>query len=121
MGLFGVSDQAMLKAASSATETSKKIEILLEESSDMVFSKKRITKALISLHGCAGCSAPLFFANPEDRLSHVEAQYYRYYTFQYAYKNGADFLTKMPIIYIHVEKVCSILLNNIKIQVFVDS
>ena len=35
-------------------------------------SNKRITKALISLGGCAGWSAPLLFANPEDRFSCVE-------------------------------------------------
>ena len=30
----------------------------------MILSSKRITKALISLRGCAGWSAPLLFANP---------------------------------------------------------
>ena len=40
----------------------------------MVLSKKRITKALIRLHGCAGWSAPVLFANPEDRFSRGEAQ-----------------------------------------------
>ena len=39
----------------------------------MVLSKKRITKALIRLRGCAGWSAPVLFANPEDRFSRVEA------------------------------------------------
>ena len=39
----------------------------------MVLSKKRITKALIRLHGCAGWSAPVLFANPEDRFSRVAA------------------------------------------------
>ena len=34
----------------------------------MIISKKRITNALISLRGCAGWSAPLLFANPEDRF-----------------------------------------------------
>ena len=29
--------------------------------------------ALIILHGCAGWSAPLLFANPEDRFSRVGA------------------------------------------------
>ena len=32
-----------------------------------------ITKALISLRGCAGWSAALLFANHEDRFSYVEA------------------------------------------------
>ena len=36
----------------------------------MILSKTRITKALISLHRCAGCSALLLFANPEDIFSH---------------------------------------------------
>ena len=39
----------------------------------MILFKKRITKALISLRGCAGWSAPLLFANPEDRFSCDEA------------------------------------------------
>ena len=39
----------------------------------MILSKKRITKALISLRGCAGWSAPLLLANPEGRFSRVEA------------------------------------------------
>ena len=29
--------------------------------------------ALITLRGCAGCSAPLLFANPKDRFSRLEA------------------------------------------------
>ena len=39
----------------------------------MVLSKKRITKALIRLRRCAGWSAPVLFANPEDRFSRVAA------------------------------------------------
>ena len=68
----GVSDQVMLKPVSSATETSY-VENLLEESLDMVCSKKWIKKVLISLRGCTGWSAPLLLANSEDRFSHVEA------------------------------------------------
>ena len=65
--VFGVSDKARLKPVSSATETSKSIEILLEASLDMILSSKRITKALISLRGfCAGLSAPLLLANPQS-------------------------------------------------------
>ena len=41
----------------------------------MILPKKRITKALIRLHGYAGWSAPLLFANPEDRFSRVEAHF----------------------------------------------
>ena len=40
----------------------------------MILSKKPMTKVLISLRRCAGWSAPLLFANIEDRFSHVEAQ-----------------------------------------------
>ena len=57
--VFGVSDKERLKPVSSTTETSKKIEISLEASLDMILSNKRITKALIRLHVCAGWSAPL--------------------------------------------------------------
>ena len=39
----------------------------------MALSKKRITKALIRLRGCAGWSAAVLFENPEDRFSRVEA------------------------------------------------
>ena len=35
------------------------------------------TKVLISMRGCAGWSAPLLFSNTKDRLSHVEAHYYK--------------------------------------------
>ena len=39
----------------------------------MILSKMQITKALISLHGCAGWSRPLLFTNPEETFSHTEA------------------------------------------------
>ena len=61
--VFGVSDKASFKLVSSATETSQKIEISLVASLDMILLDKRITKALISLRGCAGWSAPVLFAN----------------------------------------------------------
>ena len=61
--VFRVSNKVRFKPACSATETSYKIEISLVASYDMVHSKKRITKALIRLHGCAGWSALLLFAN----------------------------------------------------------
>ena len=35
----------------------------------MILSKKRTTKTLISLRGCAGWSAPLLFANPGRQAS----------------------------------------------------
>ena len=40
----------------------------------MILSNTRITKALIRLRGCAGWSAPLLFANSEDRFCRVEAK-----------------------------------------------
>ena len=54
----------MLKAVSSATETSWKTEISLVASLDMILFKKRKTKALIRLRGCADWSAPLLFTSP---------------------------------------------------------
>ena len=70
--VFGVFNKARPKPVCSATENSWKIEILLVEKSDMILSIKGIVKALISLRGCAGWSAPLLFANPKDRISRVE-------------------------------------------------
>ena len=72
--VFGVSDKARLKPVSSATETSQKIENSVVASLDMIFSNKLITKALNRLRGCAGWSAPLLFANTEDRFSRIHAQ-----------------------------------------------
>ena len=40
----------------------------------MILSQKLITKSLIRLHGCAGWSAPLLFAAPEDRFSREEVR-----------------------------------------------
>ena len=61
--VFGVVDKLELKPASKATETRYLIEISLVASLDIIVSKKRLTKALVSLRGCAGWSAPLLFAN----------------------------------------------------------
>ena len=71
--VFGVSDKERLKLVSLALETAQKIEISPVASLDMVLSIKRITKVLIRLRECAGWSAPLLFATPEYRFSHVEA------------------------------------------------
>ena len=62
--VFGVSDKTSFKPVSSATESSWKIEISSVANLHMILSKKRITKALIRLCGCAGWSAPVLFANP---------------------------------------------------------
>ena len=44
----------------------------------MILSNKRIIKVLIRLLGCAGCSVPLMFANPDDWFSHVVAHFITY-------------------------------------------
>ena len=67
--VFGVSNKASFKPFSSATETSQKIEISPVASLHMIRFKKRITKALIRLRGCAGWSAPVLFANPRQVYS----------------------------------------------------
>ena len=66
--VFRVSVKARLKPVSSATKTNQNIEILLEACLDMVLFKKGMTKALISLLGCAAWSGPLVFANPRRQV-----------------------------------------------------
>ena len=66
--VFGVSDKLRCKPACPATETSKKIEISLVASLDMILSNKGITKALTSLRRCAGWSAPLLFTNSRRQV-----------------------------------------------------
>ena len=66
--VFGVSDKASFKPVSSATETSWKIEISPVASFHMILFKKRITKALIRLRGCAGWSAPVLFASTQRQV-----------------------------------------------------
>ena len=63
--VFWVSYQVIPKKACSSTETSQNSEILLVASFDIVLSNKRMTKALIRLHGCAGWSASLLFAKSQ--------------------------------------------------------
>ena len=65
--VFGVSYKARLKPVSSATETSSKIAILIACSK---FIFKTFQKAN---NKGADQSAPLLYANPEDRFSHFEA------------------------------------------------
>ena len=72
--VFRASEKARLKSVSTATETSQKIENSQVANLDMVLSKKRKIKVLISLRGCAGWSAHLLFTNPKDMFSQVEAQ-----------------------------------------------
>ena len=71
--VFGVSEKASFKPVSSATETSWNIEISPVARKHMILSQTGITKALIRLHFCAGWSAPVLFADPEDKFSRVKA------------------------------------------------
>ena len=66
--VFGFTDNARHKPASSHTETSLKIEISLVASLDMILCNTLITTVLIRLPGCAGWSAPLLFANPRRQV-----------------------------------------------------
>ena len=66
--VFRVSDKARLKHVSSATKTSQKTKISIVASLDIVLSITRTKKALIRLHGCAGWSAPVLFANPRRKV-----------------------------------------------------
>ena len=43
------------------------------ETRGIILSRQRTTKALFSVRGCAGCSAPLLFAYGINRFSHVVA------------------------------------------------
>ena len=58
-----------------ATETSWKIAISHLASLDMIRSKMQITKALISLRGSTGWSAPLLFANPQWQVFSRQGPY----------------------------------------------
>ena len=73
----GVSDKVRFKQTCSATETSKKIEISLVASLDIILASKQITKALIRLHTYAGWSAPLLFANLQTCFLALKAIYER--------------------------------------------
>ena len=66
--VFGVSEKGSFELVSSATETSKNIEIPPVASLHMILFKKQITKALIRLRGCAGWSAPVLFANHRRQI-----------------------------------------------------
>ena len=45
----------------------------------MIFLDKRRTKALISLHECAGWAVPVLFKNPKDRFSRIKAHFITIY------------------------------------------
>ena len=64
---------SITKWATTRQNLSPGIEILFVVCLDIILSNKRIRKTLIRLHGCAGWSVPLLFANPEDRFSRLGA------------------------------------------------
>ena len=76
-----VSDTVRFKQACSATETSKKFEMLLVANLDMLLVNKPITKALVRLHGCAVLSAPLLFANLRRQVSSRQGPYVGWFVF----------------------------------------
>ena len=78
---FRVSDKVRFKLACSATETSYKIENLLEESLYMILSKLQITKALIRLGECTGWSAPLLFTNHRRQVFSCRCPYHFHFSF----------------------------------------
>ena len=53
----------------------------------MLLSKKRITKALIRLRGCAGWSAPLLFANHRRQVFSRRGPYYSAWYVRYTFNN----------------------------------
>ena len=75
--VFGVSDKARLNPVSLATETSYNIKISPVASIYMMLSEKRITNALIRLHGCTGWSAPKLFTNPQSQVFSCRGPYIR--------------------------------------------
>ena len=64
--VFGVSDQVRFKPVCTAIETSWRLEILNVETTGIILSKQRITKA----HRYAGWSAPFLFAYGKSRFSY---------------------------------------------------
>ena len=82
---FVIFDKASFKPVSSATETCHKIEISPVPSLHIIISKKQITKALISLRGCASWSAPVLFANLRRQVFLRCGPYIRTFLYQSAY------------------------------------
>ena len=60
--VFRVSDSVRLPSLLSHRDKLE-IQVFLVANLDMIHSKKKITRALISLRRCAGWSVPLLFAN----------------------------------------------------------
>ena len=69
----------------------------------MIHNNKQITKVLISLHKCAGWSAPLLFAHPEDRCSHVKAHIVSYVHFVSVFV-----LSCMFVLFMYFTIICTI-------------
>ena len=77
--VFSISNKARFKPVSSATETetSRNIENSPVASLHiMILSKKRITKALIRLRGCASWSVAVLFANHRRQVFSRRGPYY---------------------------------------------
>ena len=68
--VFGVCNLERLKQACAATETSWTLEISGIASIGTILSRKRTIKALITLLGCTGWSAPLMFTQGINWFSH---------------------------------------------------
>ena len=62
----------------------------------MILSKKRITKALIRLRGCAGWSAPVLFANPLRQVFSRRGPFNRLQDLAMEGKLGVDLLHGSP-------------------------
>ena len=71
--VFGFCHQVNFIPAGTATEMRHTIEILHLGSLDVLLSRKRLAKALLRLHGCAGWSAASFYACNKVWFSGVEA------------------------------------------------
>ena len=78
--VFEVFDKERLKPVSSATETSKKMEISPVAILDIRVSKKRTTKELISLHECAfvvrkSLKTDFLASRPTYRIEHLRNEF----------------------------------------------
>ena len=61
----------------------------------MLLTNNQITMVLIRLHGSAGWSAPLLFANLEDRFSHIKAYIKK------AWQYKATNILKLCVAFVH--------------------
>ena len=69
--------QSVIQTSLLSTETSKKIEISLIASLDMLLCSKQVTKALTRLRGCAGWCVHLLFAHPRRQVFSRQGPYYK--------------------------------------------